>query len=244
MDVVHILVEGETDRAFLKALLARIPEIAFALSTASPAVWRTLRISPQQRTPSHCATLRDGRLLILTVVGGWANVSSYAIPLKAVTIEGGTTVTVSASAILFDADAPTTEFGVACDFGGHAARLARLRTLCANVTPQPAIFLFPDNETDGSVETLLAHMIPKEHKHTFIDGCWFAYSACVAQHGAPHPPTLKHTIGQYAARFDKKAATKNQLCDDTFANPFLWDWDSLALAPLKRFLVAFLFPNC
>lgn len=243
MEVVHILVEGETDRAFLKALLARIPEVAFALPPALPAVWRTLRVSSQQRTPSHCATLCDGRLLILTIVGGWANVSSYAIPLRAVTLEDGTTATVSASAILFDADAPTTDFGVACDFGGHAARLARLRTLCANVTPQPAIFLFPDNETDGSVETLLAHMIPEEHKRTFIDGCWAAYGACVTQHGAPLPPTLKHAIGQYAARFDKKAATKNQLCDDTFANATLWDWQSPHLAPLKAFLIRLLSPS-
>ena len=243
MDVVHILVEGETDRAFLKALLARIPEIAFALPTASSAVWRTLRISPQQRTPPHCATLRDGRLLILTVVGGWANVSSYAIPLKAVTIEDGTTVSVSASAFLFDADAPTTSFGEPCNFGGHAARLAKLRELCVKASPQPDIFLFPDNQNDGTLETLLLDLIPEARRRTFIDGCWGAYRDCVKTHGAHYQPTLKHAIGQYAARFEKQAATRNQLYESTFADKSMWNWDSPALDPLKRFLSAFLSPK-
>ena len=45
--------------------------------------------------------------------------------------------------------------------------------------------------------------------------------------------------GQYAARFEKWAATRNQLYESTFADESMWDWESPALGPLKRFLIAF-----
>ena len=239
MEAIQILVEGETDCNFLKVLLAHMPDLPFSPSLTSPKAWQK---GASEKVPFQYAHLTDGRVLILTVIRGWEKVGSYKMVLENRTIDG-VPVPIQASAFLFDADAPTTSFGDPCNFGGHTARLAKLRELCAKAAPQPEIFLFPDNQSDGTLETLLLDLIPEARRREFIDGCWGAYCDCVKTHKAPYPPTLKHTIGQYAARFEKRAATKNQLYDSTFADESMWNWDSPALDPLKRFLTAFLVPH-
>ena len=239
MEALQILVEGETDCNFLKVLLAHMPDLPFSPSLTSPKAWQK---GASEKVPFQYAHLTDDLILILTTVKGWEKVGSYKMVLENRTIDG-VPVSIQASAFLFDADAPTTQFGDPCNFGGHTARLARLRELCAKAASQPEIFLFPDNQSDGTLETLLLDLIPEARRREFIDGCWGAYCDCVKTHKAPYPPTLKHTIGQYAARFEKRAATKNQLYDSTFAEDFMWNWDSPALDPLKRFLTAFLVPH-
>lgn len=239
MEAIQILVEGETDCNFLKVLLAHMPDLPFSPSLTSPKAWQK---GASEKVPFQYAHLTDDLILILTTVKGWEKIRSYKMVLENRTIDG-VPVSIQASAFLFDADAPTTPFGDPCNFGGHTARLAKLRELCAKAAPQPEIFLFPDNQSDGTLETLLLDLIPEARRREFIDGCWGAYCDCVKAHKAPYPPTLKHTIGQYAARFEKRAATKNQLYDSTFADESMWNWDSPALDPLKRFLTAFLAPN-
>lgn len=239
MEAIQILVEGETDCNFLKVLLAHMPDLPFSPSLTSPKAWQK---GASEKVPFQYAHLTDDLILILTTVKGWEKIRSYKMVLENRTIDG-VPVSIQASAFLFDADAPTTQFGDPCNFGGHTARLARLRELCAKAASQPEIFLFPDNQSDGTLETLLLDLIPEARRREFIDGCWGAYCDCVKAHNAPYQPTLKHAIGQYAARFEKRAATKNQLYDSTFADESMWNWDSPALDPLKRFLTAFLAPN-
>lgn len=235
MEAIQIFVEGETDCAFLKVLLSHISETPFTVPAPACDTWKKECVKPYQY-----ACLRDGRVLVLSVINGWEKVKAYTMPLTAVSLADGTIAKVSASALLFDADAPTTQFGAPCNFGGYTARLARLRALCAKAAPQPDIFLFPDNQNDGTLETLLLDLIPEARRRAFVDGCWGAYCDCVKAHGAHYQPTLKHVIGQYAARFEKRAATRNQLYESTFADESMWNWDSPALDPLKRFLAAFL----
>lgn len=239
MEAIQILVEGETDCNFLKALLAHMPDLPFSPSLTSPKAWQK---DASEKVPFQYAHLTDDLILILTTVKGWEKIRSYKMVLENRTIDG-VPVSIQASAFLFDADAPKTQFDDPCNFGGHTARLAKLRELCAKAAPQPEIFLFPDNQSDGTLETLLLDLIPEARRREFIDGCWGAYCDCVKTHKAPYPPTLKHTIGQYAARFEKRAATKNQLYESTFADDSMWNWDSPALDPLKRFLTAFLVPH-
>lgn len=239
MEAIQILVEGETDCNFLKVLLAHMPDLPFSPSLTSPKAWQK---GASENVPFQYAHLTDDLILILTTVKGWGKIRSYKMVLENRTIDG-VPVSIQASAFLFDADAPKTQFDDPCNFGGHTARLARLRELCAKAASQPEIFLFPDNQSDGTLETLLLDLIPEARRREFIDGCWGAYCDCVKAHNAPYQPTLKHAIGQYAARFEKRAATKNQLYDSTFADESMWNWDSPALDPLKRFLTAFLAPN-
>ncbi len=239
MEAIQILVEGETDSNFLKTLLAHMPSLPFPLSPANSKTWQK---ADSEKVPFQYVRLTNGRVLIITIVRGWEKVGSYKMVLESRTLEGAT-VNIQASAFLFDADAPTTSFGTPCNFGGHAARLAKLRELCVKASPQPDIFLFPDNQSDGTLETLLLDLIPEVRRRTFIDGCWGAYRDCVKTHGAYYQPTLKHAIGQYAARFEKQAATRNQLYESTFADKSMWNWDSPALDPLKCFLSAFLSPK-
>lgn len=239
MEAIQILVEGETDCNFLKVLLAHMPDLPFSPSLTSPKAWQK---GASEKVPFQYAHLTDDLILILTTVKGWEKIRSYKMVLENRTIDG-VPVSIQASAFLFDADAPTTQFGDPCNFGGHTARLARLRELCAKAASQPEIFLFPDNQSDGTRETLLLDLIPEARRREFIDGCWGAYCDCVKTHNARYQPTLKHAIGQYAARFEKRAATKNQLYESTFADESMWNWNSPALDPLKRFLTAFLVPH-
>ena len=239
MEAIQILVEGETDCNFLKALLAHMPNLPFSSSPASSTTWQK---GASEKAPFQYVRLMDGRVLIVTTVKGWEKVGSYKMVLENRTIDG-VPVSIQASAFLFDADAPKTQFDDPCNFGGHAARLAKLRELCAKASVQPDIFLFPDNQNDGTLEALLLDLIPEDCHRELIDECWGAYCDCVKTHNVPYLPTLKHAIGQYAARFEKRAATKNQLYASTFADESMWNWDSPALDPLKRFLTAFLVPT-
>ena len=179
MEALQILVEGETDCNFLKAFLAHMPGLPFSLSPASSKAWQK---DASGKVPFQYASLTDGQVLILTVIRGWEKVGSYKMVLENRTIDG-VPVSIQASAFLFDADAPTTLFGDPCNFGGHAARLAKLRELCAKASPQPDIFLFPDNQRDGTLEALLLNLIPEIRRREFIDGCWGAYCNCVKTHG-------------------------------------------------------------
>ena len=239
MEAIQILVEGETDCNFLKVLLAHMPDLPFSPSLTSPKAWQK---GASEKVPFQYAHLTDDLILILTTVKGWEKIRSYKMVLENRTIDG-VPVSIQASAFLFDADAPKTQFDDPCNFGGHAARLAKLRELCAKAFVQPDIFLFPDNQNDGTLEALLLDLIPEDCHRELIDECWGAYCDCVKTHNVPYLPTLKHAIGQYAARFEKRAATKNQLYASTFADESMWNWDSPALDPLKRFLTAFLAPN-
>ena len=122
MEALQILVEGETDCNFLKAFLAHMPGLPFSPSLTSPKAWQK---GASEKVPFQYAHLTDDLILILTTVKGWEKIRSYKMVLENRTIDG-VPVSIQASAFLFDADAPTTQFGDPCNFGGHAARLANV----------------------------------------------------------------------------------------------------------------------
>ena len=195
MEAIQILVEGETDCNFLKALLAHMPNLPFSSSPASSTTWQK---DASEKVPFQYTHLTDDLILILTTVKGWEKIRSYKMVLENRTLDG-VPVNIQASAFLFDADAPTTSFGDPCNFGGHAARLAKLRELCVTASVQPDIFLFPDNQHDGTLETLLLDLIPEDYRRELIDGCWGAYCDCVTLANTPPasrngpPPKINST---------------------------------------------------
>jgi len=156
----------------------------------------------------------------ITRFNGWTGLSA---PLVQKRLDDGDTVL-----IIFDADDPTKEAG------GFRDRMAVLcEKLGAELFKCVHVFLFPDNGSDGDLETVLVGLVHSRHK-AIIDECWTGYERCLTSKGY-NSPSSKSKMHEYAAAIDPDV-WKDQGFNKTFAKDTVWDWSSSALEPLKSFL--------
>lgn len=174
-----------------------------------------------------------GHTLVLTATRGWSKISDLG-PYAQTFAHPHRQMGVDRTLILFDADAPQTNNGQPCADGGFQARLAALKAKTATFNPKPSFFLYPDNGSDGTLETLLEGMVATD-KRPILTVCWENFCTCAQRHGARYLPTPKAKLHQYAALFDKDAMSKDYFCS-SLDNPTLWDWTSPVLEPLVDFL--------
>ena len=136
--------------------------------------------------------------------------------------------------VILDADNPAKEYG------GKDARLARLKEMLGDLSGHVKIFLFPDHQSDGDLETLLLRIAQPMHREVL--DCWDAYARCVtgkvnATTGESYnTPTLKSKVVEFAAAIDE-TVWDHQGFNKSFTNPEIWNLESPALEPLKQFLL-------
>ena len=131
--------------------------------------------------------------------------------------------------IIIDADSEGT------DEGGFSARKSAVKNcIGANCTNDVEIYLMHDNESDGSLETLLEGMVKKPE---LINTCWEKYKQCLATHDLDldNPPAPKLKLAAYAAAIEPKVR-KQLFLNESFSNNDVWNWNATALDPLKTFL--------
>ena len=88
------------------------------------------------------------------------------------------------------------------------------------------IFLFPDDNSSGTLENLLEKMIRSEHERIFE--CFEEYKECISKCMSEYePPGMKAKIYAYKQVLG--------ILEDSF-NPRYWDFENTALEPLKSFL--------
>ena len=85
------------------------------------------------------------------------------------------------------------------------------------------IFLFPDDNSNGTVENLLEKIIRSEHERIFE--CFEKYKQCMSEYELP---------GMKAKIYAYKQALG--IFEDPF-DPRYWDFDNTELEPLKSFLM-------
>ncbi|MCY4210330.1 MAG: hypothetical protein OXD47_01630 [Gammaproteobacteria bacterium] len=92
------------------------------------------------------------------------------------------------------------------------------------------VFLFPDNRSAGILENLLEQIIHPEHEDIFI--CFENYKKCLGEKQQEYEmPNIKGKIYSY-----KEALGVIKEHEKHF-HPEYWDFNSVALKPLKGFLL-------
>ena len=133
--------------------------------------------------------------------------------------------------ILFDADKD----------GATKAMLDKF--LADNPEIQTAYFLFPNNEEDGNVETLLDKILLKDRFSGFF-GCFNDYETCIKGqkdddgNALYSTPNLKGKLYTFftSLHLSKSKMKEVKRGNWLFDEPNYWDFDSPYLEPLKVFL--------
>ena len=175
----------------------------------------------------------EGQDFEIVCVGGKDNLSKHKVKLAE--HESDTEVNL----IIFDADTPTTGGG----YKKRAEELKQTLDLLNENSNRNEIFLFPNNEDDGTLENLLEYIINTEHS------CILEYFDTYEQSLASHKdkdgedkyqiPDQKAKMFAYISAFRKTRQQKENLKnkgDWMFDNPQFWDLNAAALQPLKNFL--------
>jgi len=122
----------------------------------------------------------------ITPLKGW---TSLSVPVVQKRLDDGDVVL-----IVFDADDSNKE-------GGCTARLAALEAkLGPDLFAKVHVFLLPDNQSDGDLETLLEKMVRDDHL-AIVDCCWRGYADCLTTKNYL-APTKKSKMREYAAAID------------------------------------------
>ncbi len=134
--------------------------------------------------------------------------------------------------VIFDSDYRDKE-------GGFKRRLAQLEETRTTLSLNYDIFLFPNHQEDGTLETLLERLINPE-KRIILD-CWRSYEQCLKGHSEQNftLPSAKSKIYSYLEvqlpnTKEGKRLAKDQERD--FKNQDHWHLDHEAGQALKDFL--------
>ena len=144
--------------------------------------------------------------------------------------------------IIFDADASAE------DTRGEITNELAAIDIPSN---QYALFLFPNNQDAGDLETLLEHIIPPKNQH--ILSCWEQYEECLRHYATPKvrpsplppltTPARKTKIYGYLEALlgtSKAEKKKTKEASREYRNAEHWDLKANYLNPLKQFLLTYL----
>ena len=230
MPVTHILVEGKDDLVFIRRLIeimrADLPRLEWKL------------LSPGQDTITlgsgkfgNCFTTVGGAVIALSEVKGFAR---DPFPFSRY-VKADNDYQVNQLVVLFDADWPQTS-----DFGGFGQRLEYLaHNRFSKISIGKKFFLFPNNKNDGTLENLAIAMI-RPAIDFVISKNWREYRDGLKRQltklSEPYlDDTAKCRMSQFCTVFDAETA-KDLYWIAALWNEKVWDWNAVALNPLKQFL--------
>lgn len=230
MPVTHILVEGKDDLVFIRRLIdimrADLPVLEWKLL---PPGRDTITIGSGKF--GNCFTTVGGAVIALSEVKGFArDPSPFSRYVKA-----DHDYQVNQLVVLFDADLPQVS-----DFGGFRQRLEYLvNNRFSKISIGKKFFLFPDNKTDGTLENLAIAMI-RPTIDFVIHKNWREYrdglKSQLTKLSEPYlDDTVKCGLSQFCTVFDAETA-KDLYWIAALWNENIWDWNAVALNPLKQFL--------
>lgn len=234
MDAVHVILEGGGDVLFIKQLLMEIEPQLRGKWFKCPKGEAVDESQFQVPTLTLKAAWK-GKLLILHAMNG----VDHIFPMPEGMLNdlgcdvGEKNVVVTKNVFIVDADDSKRQNGS----GGIASAKKKIQAeaaKCQALHIACAGFAMPDNQSDGTLESLLDAMIPQANR-SFINCCWKGFIACSKGHGAICDPPLKSEIDIYAKLFNRKA-NKEMFASVSFKDPTVWDWNVSELDPLKTFL--------
>ncbi len=219
----NIFVEGNDDHDLVLALLQELKSVSFDPTKKN------------KRPTSYLKMPVTGDTILLLATGGWTKLVESEALFRQANDSGGRNL------IVFDADFDEAKY----PNGGHINRLTSIKATVSIFDLNPAVFLFPQPDEDGNLETLLLRLIQPAHQQ--VMDCYDGYEACLSKcldtQGQPmyyDTPSDKRRIYDYVnvlplspierERHQEKGGQK------IFENPAWWDLHAPAVQPLRFFL--------
>ena len=174
----------------------------------------------------HMATLvyaGNSKEIEIVGTGGYTNLKKFAVQMQRNTDNG------IKNLVIFDADFPKE--------GGFEKRNLKLLNLKEKEKVDFELFLFPNNQDDGTFEHLLEHLATEEHKGLLE--CFEGYESCIRGRNNPKyvSPDQKAKMYAYVStQTDPKDIKMFKKGDWRFNQTDLWNLDVDYLTPLKDFL--------
>lgn len=174
--------------------------------------------------------------LYITSIGGYTNLSAILPNLQY--IKEPEPVAIDKNLIIFDAD--SLENG-----GGFTKRKLLLEDMLKRSFPNNEIphdiFLFPNNNDDGMLETLLLQSLSLNAIH--IRPCILKFTNCILENQSTVNVKIKdkHQASLYAWFTSEKVNASLRL-DDSLKDNSTWDFGSDAFNPLRDFLAQHITP--
>lgn len=157
-------------------------------------------------------------------VNGKDRLHLMANKMKETTLEGGKNL------IIFDADSADND-------GGFEIRKSDILHKLEVMKVEASLFLFPDNQNEGDVETLIETLIQRD-KHKRFFSCYSGYEMCLGdEYQAPNLKGKLHTYITAQKGLTKKQRNSIGSGQWLFENKDYWDIDRETLKPLKDFIL-------
>ena len=156
-------------------------------------------------------------------IGGWNNLEKNIPTIKRWNDEGHSVQ------IIFDADK------------NHHDRRKHIEQFGADHDLNFDVFLFPDNASNGNLETLLERIVHDKHRRVL--DCFQQYEDCLEKCNEDEEvyaiPTRKSKIYAYVDAFPKsnKASQAFKDGDFLYKDSSIWNLNSEKIAPLVNFLI-------
>lgn len=165
----------------------------------------------------------DSKEIEIVGAGGYTNLKKFAVQMQRNTDNG------IKNLVIFDADFPKE--------GGFEKRNLKLLNLKDKEKVDFELFLFPNNQDDGTFEHLLEHLVTEEHKGLLE--CFEGYESCIRGRNNPKyvSPDQKAKMYAYVStQTDPNDIKMFKKGDWRFNQADLWSLDVDYLTPLKDFL--------
>ena len=179
----------------------------------------------------HMATLvyaGNSKEIEIVGTGGYTNLKKFAVQMQRNTDNG------IKNLVIFDADFPKE--------GGFEKRQAELLNLKEKEKVDFELFLFPNNQDDGTFEHLLEHLATEEHKGLLE--CFEGYESCIRGRNNPKyvSPDQKAKMYAYVSTQKKnsKETTEFKKGNWYFDRAGWWNLEVDYLKPLQDFLSLYL----
>lgn len=225
---LNIFVEGKDDHDLIVALLYQLKA---GIIRRHPT-----RLTPKKsRSTTYLELTPDGTTILVLATGGWTRLPEYAVQFQeAIDTQGR-------NLVVFDADFDEPQYPQ----GGPIKRNSAVRQSIAAFEPSPELFLFPEPNREGNIETLLLGLIHPIHQR--VMDCFDLYDECLAQYRNPvtdqrlyYTPSEKRRIYDYVNVLPLSPDERKRHQDDggqkIFENPLWWNLTADAIQPLRTFL--------
>ena len=205
-----IIVEGKNDAVFIKDYISYLYN----------------NVVLEKDLPKEKILKNDTIVIKILVAGGYTAISKYLrIRLEELNDQKFKIL------IIQDADDPVKDK----ENGGVVLRKKYLNNIQSELSVEFNTFLFPNNNSDGDIETLLLKIV-NEEKHQNSFNCYKSYVDCISQIAdKKHSDELleaKHKVFCYIRTYNGVHNAKEE--NRNFNNEF-WDLSNEELNPLKNF---------
>ncbi|MEP0367144.1 MAG: DUF3226 domain-containing protein [Cyclobacteriaceae bacterium] len=211
-----IIVEGIADAVFINDLIGTI------LPKDEAKFEETVQF--QRGKKIQTSIYRD---INIFVAGGCTSIRKYNKQIAGFNDEGYKVI------MLQDADSEEKDN----HHGGVTKRIKYLNEIKAEFKIEFEVFLFPNNLTDGTLETILLSISADELYNKFFK-CYEGYSNCVKEINSVNSKELleeKYLIYNYCQVYQGNEMSSER--DRRYVSEF-WNLDHSNLQPLKEFLIS------